>query len=52
MLNEIADSCNVYLVTGYTDMRKGIDGLCSNFSGQISLDLNMSHQTEHLGRTN
>ncbi|MCQ2462308.1 MAG: hypothetical protein MJ177_02745 [Clostridia bacterium] len=29
MLRELADCCEVYLVTGYTDMRKGIDGLAA-----------------------
>ena len=38
MLNELADSCEVYLVTGYTDMRKGIDGLAAMVQGKLMLD--------------
>ena len=38
MLNEIADNCNVYLVTGYTDMRKGIDGLAAIVQGKLTLN--------------
>ncbi len=38
MLNEIADNCNVYLVTGYTDMRKGIDGLAAIVQGKLMLN--------------
>ena len=38
MLNEIADNCNVYLVTGYTDMRKGIDGLATIVQGKLMLN--------------
>ena len=28
MMKEIAQRSTVYLVTGYSDLRKGIDGLC------------------------
>lgn len=29
MLSDVASGCEVYLVTGYTDIRKGIDGLAA-----------------------
>ena len=29
MLGDISLATNIYLVTGYTDMRKSIDGLCA-----------------------
>lgn len=33
MLDEITAGCEVYRVTGYTDMRKGIDGLAAFVQG-------------------
>ena len=33
MLSDLACGCDVYLVTGYTDMRKGIDGLATIVQG-------------------
>jgi len=38
MLSELTDRTTVYVVTGYTDMRKGIDGLATIVSGSLSLD--------------
>ena len=38
MLNELAEKVAVFVVTGYTDMRKGIDGLAAIISGKLSLD--------------
>ena len=38
MLSEIAESLPVYLVTGYTDMRKSIDGLTMIIQANLSLD--------------
>lgn len=29
MLGDISTAANIYVVTGYTDMRKSIDGLCA-----------------------
>ena len=38
MLNDLPIGQQVYLVTGYTDMRKGIDGLATIVQGKLSLD--------------
>lgn len=38
MLKEICENVPVYLVTGYTDMRKSIDGLSVIVKGKLSLD--------------
>ena len=38
MLNSIIGKETVYIVTGYTDMRKGIDGLAAIVQGKLSLD--------------
>ena len=38
MLNELAAGVQVYLVTGYTDLRRGIDGLAEVVHGKLSLD--------------
>ena len=38
MLSDLACGCEVYLVTGYTDMRKGIDGLATIVQGKLCLD--------------
>ena len=38
MLKEFAESGAVYLVTGYTDLRRGIDGLAGIVQGNLSLD--------------
>ena len=38
MLKEFAESGAVYLVTGYTDLRRGIDGLARIVQGNLSLD--------------
>ena len=38
MLSDLACGCDVYLFTGYTDMRKGIDGLATIVQGKLSLD--------------
>ena len=38
MLNDLAADAQVYLVTGYTDLRRGIDGLAAIVQGQLLLD--------------
>lgn len=38
MLKEIASVTQVYLVTGYTDLRLGIDGLAVLVQGKLELD--------------
>ena len=38
MLNDLAADAQVYLVTGYTDLRRGIDGLATIIQAQLQLD--------------
>lgn len=38
MIGDITMAGSVYVVTGYTDMRKSIDGLCSIISDTYRLD--------------
>lgn len=38
MLSKYVTGVPVYIVTGYTDMRKSIDGLATIIQGQLSLD--------------
>ena len=35
MLGDISLATNIYVVTGYTDMRKSIDGLCAIVLNQL-----------------
>ena len=42
MLGDISRADEIYIICGYTDLRKSIDGLCSANSGK----------TVHLIRTN
>lgn len=39
MLGDISSATNIYIVTGYTDMRKSIDGLCAIVYDQLQSDL-------------
>lgn len=38
MLNDLTTGIQVYIVTGYSDLRKGIDGLATIIQGQLKLD--------------
>ncbi len=38
MLNDLPAGQQVYLITGYTDLRRSIDGLASIIQGQFNLD--------------
>ena len=38
MLNDLSSNQQVYLVTGYTDLRRSIDGLAMLIQGQLRLD--------------
>ena len=38
MLNDLNSNCPVYLATGYTDLRKGIDGLAAMVQEQFKLN--------------
>jgi len=38
MLCDISLATNVYIITGYTDMRKSIDGLCAIILDQLSCE--------------
>jgi len=38
MLGNIWEGRQVYVVTGYTDMRKAIDGLCEIVAGTLEMD--------------
>lgn len=38
MLGDISGLERIYIVCGYTDMRKSIDGLCAVVEDQLKLD--------------
>ncbi len=38
MLKKLASGTKVHLVTGYTDLRRGIDGLAGIVQGKLELD--------------
>ncbi len=38
MLGDISMADNIYIVTGYTDMRKSIDGLCAMILNQMQIE--------------
>ena len=38
MLNDFSCSCPVYIACGYTDLRRGIDGLANLVKSQFQMD--------------
>lgn len=42
MLGDISLATNIYIVTGYTDMRKSIDGLCAIVADYFNAEPNES----------
>ena len=38
MLGDISSAINIYVITGYTDMRKSIDGLCAIVLDQLKTE--------------
>lgn len=42
MLGDISLATNIYIVTGYTDMRKSIDGLCAIVVDRLKEEPNTS----------
>ena len=42
MLGDITAADELYIVTGYTDMRKSIDGLCAIVEEQLHMDTRRS----------
>ena len=40
MLGDISGATNIYIITGYTDMRKSVDGLCAIVMNQLKEEPN------------
>ena len=40
MLGDISVAANIYIITGYTDMRKSVDGLCAIVMDQLKEEPN------------
>lgn len=38
MLGDISIATNIYIITGYTNMRKSLDGLCAIILDQLNVD--------------
>ena len=52
MLTEMLSGATVYVVTGYTDMRKGIDGLAQIVEGSVGNDVYSKAVYLFCGRSN
>ena len=52
MLTEMLSGATVYIVTGYTDMRKGIDGLAQIVEGSVGKDVYSKAVYLFCGRSN
>ena len=52
MLTELLVGATVYIVTGYTDMRKGIDGLAQIVEGSVGKDVYSKAVYLFCGRSN
>ena len=52
MLTELLSGATVYVVTGYTDMRKGIDGLAQIVEGRLKSDIYSKAVYLFCGRSN
>ena len=52
MLTEMLNGATVYVVTGYTDMRKGIDGLAQIVEGSVGKDAYSKAVYLFCGRSN
>ena len=52
MLTELLVGATVYIVTGYTDMRKGIDGLAQIVEGSVGKDAYSKAVYLFCGRSN
>ena len=52
MLTELLVGATVYIVTGYTDMRKGIDGLAQIVAGSVGKDVYSKAVYLFCGRNN
>ena len=52
MLTEILSGATVYIVIGYTDMRKGIDGLAQIVEGRLKSDIYSKAVYLFCGRSN
>ena len=47
MLNDLPAGQQVFLVTGYTDLRRSIDGLAAIVQGQLELDHHSGNREKH-----
>lgn len=52
MLGDISSVDEIYIVCGYTDMRKSIDGLCAIIQEELKLDFGTNRLFLFCGRRN